>query len=191
MEQTGKLVIFSAPSGSGKTTIVKRLLEIFPRLEFSVSATSRAPRGTERDGVDYFFLTQDEFRARAAADEFVEWEEVYKGTCYGTLRSEIQNRVNEGHNVILDIDVKGGVNVKKQFGDDAVSIFIAPPSISELRWRLKKRGSESDEDINERVGRAEFEMQFRDDYDHVVVNDTLPEAIAEIESLMRNFINGK
>ena len=107
---------------------------------------------------------------------------------YGTLRSEIQNRVKEGHNVILDIDVKGGVNVKKLFGDDAISIFIAPPSISELRWRLKKRGSESDEDIEERVGRAEFELNFRNDYDHVVVNDTLPEAIAEIETLMKGFI---
>lgn len=192
MTDKGKLIIISAPSGCGKSTIIGDIMDRGQLdLQFSVSATNRKPREGEIDGVNYHFLTDQQFKDLIADGAFVEYEQVYPGRFYGTLRSEIQNRVNEGHNVILDIDVKGGVNVKKQFGDDAVSIFIAPPSISELRWRLKKRGSESDEDINERVGRAEFEMQFRDDYDHVVVNDTLPEAIAEIESLMRDFINRK
>lgn len=157
-------------------------------LQFSVSATNRQPRPGEVDGVNYHFLSDQQFKDLIAEGAFVEYEQVYPGRFYGTLRSEIQNRVNNGHNVILDIDVKGGVNVKKQFGEDALSIFIAPPSISELRWRLKKRGSESDADIDQRVGRAEFELNFRNDYDHVVVNDTLPEAIKEIEGLMRGFI---
>ncbi|MDE7033007.1 MAG: guanylate kinase [Muribaculaceae bacterium] len=185
----GKIIVISAPSGCGKSTIIGRLFDGGDlNMRFSVSATNRQPRQGEENGVHYHFLSTAEFRDAVAAGKFIEWEEVYPGRYYGTLRSEIQNRVKEGHNVILDIDVKGGVNVKKLFGDDAISIFIAPPSISELRWRLKKRGSESDEDIEERVGRAEFELNFRNDYDHVVVNDTLPEAIAEIETLMKGFI---
>ncbi len=185
----GKLIIISAPSGCGKSTIIGDIMDRGELdLQFSVSATNRKPRPGEIDGVSYHFLTDQQFKDLIAEGAFVEYEQVYPGRYYGTLRSEIQNRVNEGHNVILDIDVKGGVNVKKLFGSDAMSIFIAPPSISELRWRLKKRGSESDEDIEERVGRAEFELNFRNDYDHVVVNDTLPEAIAEIETLMKGFI---
>lgn len=189
MEQKGKLIIISAPSGCGKSTIIGDIMDRGELdLQFSVSANNRKPREGEVDGVNYHFLTDEQFKDLIAEGAFVEYEQVYPGRFYGTLRSEIQNRVKEGHNVILDIDVKGGVNVKKLFGDDAISIFIAPPSISELRWRLKKRGSESDEDIEERVGRAEFELNFRNDYDHVVVNDTLPEAIAEIETLMKGFI---
>lgn len=157
-------------------------------LQFSVSATNRHPREGEVDGVNYHFLTDQQFRDLIAEGAFVEYEQVYPGRYYGTLRSEIQNRVDAGHNVILDIDVKGGVNVKKQFGDDAMSIFIAPPSLEELRRRLEGRGSEGPAEIAERVGRADFEMQYRGDYDHVVVNDTLPEAIAEVEKLMKDFI---
>lgn len=189
MNTKGKLIIISAPSGCGKSTIIGDIMDRGQLdLQFSVSATNRKPREGEIDGVSYHFLSDQQFKDLIAEGAFVEYEQVYPGRFYGTLRSEIQNRVNEGHNVILDIDVKGGVNVKKQFGDDALSIFIAPPSISELKWRLKKRGSESDADIEQRVGRAEFELQFRNDYDHVVVNDTLPEAIAEVESLMAAFI---
>ncbi len=189
MNTKGKLIIISAPSGCGKSTIIGDIMDRGQLdLQFSVSATNRKPREGEIDGVSYHFLSDQQFKDLIAEGAFVEYEQVYPGRFYGTLRSEIQNRVNEGHNVILDIDVKGGVNVKKQFGDDAISIFIAPPSISELKWRLKKRGSESDADIEQRVGRAEFELQFRNNYDHVVVNDTLPEAIAEVESLMAAFI---
>ena len=173
-------------------------------LQFSVSATNRHPREGEVDGVNYHFLTDQQFRDLIAEGAFVEYEQVYPGRYYGTLRSEIQNRVDAGHNVILDIDVKGGVNVKKQFGDDAMSIFIAPPSLEELRRRLEGRGrecpaelaervgrgSECPAEIAERVGRADFEMQYRGDYDHVVVNDSLPQAIAEVETLMKNFIEG-
>ena len=159
-------------------------------LQFSVSATNRKPRPGEVDGVSYHFLTDQQFHDLIAEGAFVEYEQVYPGRYYGTLRSEIQNRVDAGHNVILDIDVKGGINVKKQFGDDAMSIFIAPPSIPELRNRLKARGSESDEEIAQRVDRAEYEMTFQPEYDHVVVNDMLQEAIGNVENLMSSFIKG-
>lgn len=192
MAKKGKLIIISAPSGCGKSTIIGDIMDRGELdLQFSVSATNRQPRPGEVDGVSYHFLTDQQFKDLIAEGAFVEYEQVYPGRFYGTLRSEIQNRVNDGHNVILDIDVKGGVNVKNQFGDDAMSIFIAPPSISELRWRLKKRGSETDAEIEQRVGRAEFELNFRDRFDHVVVNDTLPEAIAAVEGLMSEFIAGK
>ncbi len=150
MNTKGKLIIISAPSGCGKSTIIGDIMDRGQLdLQFSVSATNRKPREGEIDGVSYHFLSDQQFKDLIAEGAFVEYEQVYPGRFYGTLRSEIQNRVNEGHNVILDIDVKGGVNVKKQFGDDAISIFIAPPSISELKWRLKKRGSESDADIEQ------------------------------------------
>ena len=136
----GKLVIFSAPSGSGKTTIVRELLKRFPRFEFSISATSRAPRGVEQHGVDYYFLSNDEFRARVERNEFVEWEEVYQGTCYGTLRSEMERIWSNGNIIIFDVDVLGGINLKRIFGDDACSIFIMPPSVEELERRLRGRG---------------------------------------------------
>lgn len=189
MSTKGKLIIISAPSGCGKSTIIGDIMDRGELdLQFSVSATNRKPRPGEVDGVSYHFLTDQQFHDLIADGAFVEYEQVYPGRYYGTLRSEIQNRVNAGHNVILDIDVKGGINVKKQFGDDALSIFIAPPGIPELRKRLIARGSESEEEINQRVNRAEYEMTFRPDYDHVVVNDKLPEAIAEVEGLMSEFI---
>ena len=189
MQEKGKLIIISAPSGCGKSTIIGDIMDRGElNLEFSVSATNRKPREGEIDGVNYHFLSDQEFKDLIAENAFVEYEQVYPGRFYGTLRSEIQNRVAQGHNVILDIDVKGGVNVKKQFGDDAMSIFIAPPSIDELRKRLKGRGSDSDEEIEQRVGRAEYELGFQTDYDHVVVNDNLDEAIAQIEGLMASFI---
>lgn len=189
MEKKGKLIIISAPSGCGKSTIIGDIMDRGELdLQFSVSATNRKPRPGEVDGVSYHFLSDQEFNDLIAEGAFVEYEQVYPGRYYGTLRSEIQHRVNEGHNVILDIDVKGGVNVKKQFGDDAMSIFIAPPSIDELRKRLKGRGSESDEEIEQRVSRAEYELGFQNDYDHVIVNGTLAEAISQIEGLMAAFI---
>ena len=189
MSTKGKLIIISAPSGCGKSTIIGDIMDRGELdLQFSVSATNRKPRPGETDGVSYHFLTDQQFHDLIAEGAFVEYEQVYPGRFYGTLRSEIQNRVGAGHNVILDIDVKGGINVKKQFGNDALSIFIAPPGIDELRKRLIARGSENEEEINQRVDRAEYEMTFRPDYDHVVVNDKLPEAIAEVESLMSAFI---
>lgn len=186
----GKLIIISAPSGCGKSTIIGDIMDREALdLQFSVSATNRKPRPGEVDGVNYHFLTDEQFRELISEGAFVEYEQVYPGRYYGTLRSEIQNRVEAGHNVILDIDVKGGVNVKKQFGSDAMSIFIAPPSLEALRRRLEGRGSECASEIDERVGRAEFELQFAGDYDHVVVNDSLPEAVADVEKLMTDFIN--
>lgn len=186
----GKLIIISAPSGCGKSTIIGDIMDRGELdLQFSVSATNRKPRPGEVDGVSYHFLSDEEFKDLIANGAFVEYEQVYPGRYYGTLRSEIQNRVDAGHNVILDIDVNGGMNVRRQFGDEALSIFIAPPGVDELRRRLVQRGSESPEAIEERVGRAEYELGFRDRFDHVVVNDELPRAIGEIEKLMADFIN--
>ena len=186
----GKLIIISAPSGCGKSTIIGDIMDRGELdLQFSVSATNRKPRPGEVDGVSYHFLSDEEFKDLIANGAFVEYEQVYPGRYYGTLRSEIQHRVDAGHNVILDIDVNGGMNGRRQFGDEALSIFIAPPSIDELRRRLVQRGSESPEAIEERVGRAEYELGFRDRFDHVVVNDELPRAIGEIEKLMADFIN--
>lgn len=169
----GKLVIFSAPSGSGKTTIVRELLQRFPRLEFSVSATSRAPRGKERNGVDYFFLSPEEFRQAVQEDKFVEWEEVYSGTCYGTLRSEMERIWQKGNVIVFDVDVIGGLNLKRIFSDRACAIFIMPPSIETLRERLVKRGTDSPETIECRVAKAEFELTKAPEFDHVVINDDL------------------
>lgn len=191
MANEGKLIIFSAPSGSGKTTIVKRLLSVFPQFEFSISATSRRPRGTERDGVDYFFLTQDEFAQRVAAGDFVEWEEVYGGTCYGTLRSEMERIWSKGNVIVFDVDVMGGINLKRIFGEKACSIFIMPPSVEELRRRLEGRGTDSPETIDKRVAKAEFELSKSDAFDHIVVNDDLDKAVAETESIIVKFLDQK
>ena len=185
---TGKLIIFSAPSGSGKTTIVKELLKIFPQFEFSISATSRQPRGQEQNGVDYFFLTQEEFRAKVEADEFVEWEEVYNGTCYGTLKSEMERIWSKGNVIIFDVDVMGGINLKRIFGDNARSIFIMPPSVEALRERLVGRGTDSAETIEKRVAKAEFEISKADQFDCVVVNDILDYAVAETKSIIEKFL---
>ena len=184
----GKVIIFSAPSGSGKTTIVRQLLERYPQLEFSVSATSRAPRGTERDGVDYYFLTPEEFRQAVSENRFVEWEEVYQGTCYGTLRSEMERIWQKGHVIAFDVDVIGGINLKRLFGDDACSVFVMPPSIGELRRRLESRGTDAPEVIDRRVDKAEFELTKAPEFDHVVVNDRLEDAVAEVCALVDDFI---
>ena len=188
MEVSGKLIIFSAPSGSGKTTIVKELLKMFPQFEFSISATSRQPRGTEQNGVDYFFLSQEEFRQKVAADEFVEWEEVYNGTCYGTLKSEMQRIWQKGNVIIFDVDVMGGINLKRIFGQSACSVFIMPPSVEVLRERLIGRGTDSMETIEKRVAKADFELSKSGEFDHVVVNDVLEDAIAKTRDIISNFL---
>ena len=175
----GKVVIFSAPNGSGKTTIVRELLKRFPQFEFSVSATSRAPRGCERHGCDYHFMTHEEFMQAVAENRFVEWEEVYKGTCYGTLRSEVERIWAKGNIIVFDVDVIGGINLKRIFGGDACSIFVMPPSVEELRRRLEGRGTDAPEVIDRRVAKAEFELTKAPEFDHIVVNDSLDEAIAE------------
>lgn len=184
----GQVVIFSAPSGSGKTTIVHRLLARYPQFEFSVSATSRAPRGTERDGVDYYFLTQETFRKAVAEGRFVEWEEVYQGTCYGTLRSEVERIWDKGHIILFDVDVMGGINLKRIFGADACSIFIMPPSIEELRRRLEGRGTDTPEVIERRVAKAEFELTKAPEFDHTVINDRLDDAVEEVCTILDRFI---
>ena len=186
--QQGKLIIFSAPSGSGKTTIVKRLLSTFPQFEFSISATSRQPRGEERDGVDYFFLTQEEFKQKVAEQAFVEWEEVYNGTCYGTLRSEMERIWAKGNVIIFDVDVLGGINLKRIFGQRACSIFIKAPSVEALRERLIGRGTDSMETIEKRVAKAEFELSKACEFDFTVVNDSLDEAVARTENIIKDFL---
>ena len=185
---TGKLIIFSAPSGSGKTTIVKELLKIFPQFEFSISATSRAPRGLEQDGIDYFFLSQEEFQAKVKAAEFVEWEEVYNGTCYGTLKSEMERIWSKGNVIIFDVDVMGGINLKRIFGDNARSIFIMPPSIEVLRERLIGRGTDSAETIEKRVAKAAFEISKADEFDNIVINDILADAVAQTKVIIEEFL---
>ncbi len=184
----GKVVIFSAPSGSGKTTIVKQLLQRYPRFEFSISATSRAPRGVEQHGVDYYFLSQEEFAAKVAEDAFVEWEEVYAGTSYGTLKSEVERIWAKGNVILFDVDVLGGINLKRIFGADACSIFIMPPSIEELRRRLEGRGTDAPEVIEKRVAKASFELTKAPEFDHTVVNDRLEEAVAATCTLLDAFL---
>ena len=185
-----KIVIFSAPSGSGKTTIVHELLKVYPQFEFSVSATSRAPRGAEQHGKDYYFLTSEEFAEAVAQDKFVEWEEVYAGTCYGTLRSEMERIWAKGNVIIFDVDVMGGINLKRLFGDDACSMFIMPPSIEELERRLRGRGTDAEEVIQKRVAKADFELSKASEFDHTVVNDDLQVAIEEATKIIDNFLNG-
>ena len=184
----GKLLIFSAPSGSGKTTIVRRLLEQFSNLEFSISATSRSPRGVEKNGVDYYFLSAEEFAEAVAADKFVEWEEVYKGTCYGTLRSEMERIWSKGNIILFDVDVMGGIRLKEIFGEDAMSIFVMPPSIEELRRRLEGRGTDAPEVIEKRIAKASFELTKAPEFDKQVVNDDLEVAVAEVAEIVKNFI---
>ena len=184
----GKLLIFSAPSGSGKTTIVRRLLEQFSNLEFSISATSRAPRGVEKNGVDYYFLSAEEFAEAVAADKFVEWEEVYKGTCYGTLRSEMERIWSKGNVILFDVDVMGGIRLKEIFDEDAMSIFVMPPSIEELRRRLEGRGTDAPEVIEKRIAKASFELTKAPEFDKQVVNDDLEVAVAEVAEIVKNFI---
>ena len=185
--KNGKIIIFSAPSGSGKSTLIGHLLKRFPQLEFSISATSRAPRGSEVNGKEYYFLSNEEFKNKVAAGEFVEWEEVYAGTCYGTLRSELKRIWDKGHVIVFDVDVKGGVNLKKIFGDDALSIFIMPPSVEELRRRLEKRGTDAPETIAKRVAKAEEEITYAPLFDKIVVNDSLETAVADAIRITESF----
>ncbi|MCK8621822.1 MAG: guanylate kinase [Prevotella sp.] len=186
----GKMFVISAPSGSGKSTIVQWLMKEHPELHmaFSISCTSRAPRGTEQNGVEYFFLTPEEFREKIAKDEFLEYEEVYENRFYGTLKEQVERQREMGQNVVFDVDVKGGINIKKYYGDEAMSLFIQPPSVEELRRRLEGRATDTAEAIAERLAKAEYEMTFAPQFDHIVVNDNLEEAKAETLRLVNDFL---
>ena len=186
----GKLIIFSAPSGTGKSTIINWLMQNHKELNmaFSISCTSRAPRGTEQNGVEYFFLTPEEFKKRIKADEFLEYEEVYTDRFYGTLKSQVEKQCDAGQNVVFDVDVKGGCNIKKHYGSKAISVFIMPPSIEELRRRLESRATDAPEVIDQRIARAEFEIGFADKFDKVVVNDNLDKAKNEVLEIINDFL---
>lgn len=187
----GKLIIFSAPSGSGKSTIINWLMSHEElRMAFSISCTSRAPRGTERNGVEYFFVTPEEFRRRIDNDEFLEYEEVYKDRYYGTLKQQVEAQLEKGENVVFDVDVKGGCNIKNYYGDRALSVFIQPPSIEELRNRLTGRGTDAPEVIEDRIARASFELTFAPKFDKVVINDDLGKAKAEALKIVKDFLLG-
>ena len=183
-----KVIIFSAPSGSGKTTLVRHCLDVFPELEFSVSCTTRNPRGTEQNGIDYHFISPAAFREKIAEDAFVEFEEVYEDKYYGTLKSEVERIWNSGKTVIFDVDVKGGISLKKYFGEKALSVFIMPPSIEELERRLVSRATDDAETIRTRVRKASEEMTFKDHFDVIVVNNDLSEAKITTENLLKNFL---
>lgn len=187
----GKLVIFSAPSGSGKSTIIGWLMKEHPelKLSFSISCTSRAPRGTERDGVEYFFVTPEEFREKIAQGEFLEYEEVYADRFYGTLKSQVEHQLEQGQNVVFDVDVKGGCNIKKYYGDKALSVFIQPPSVEVLRHRLVNRGTDAPEVIEDRLAKAEYELTFASQFDCVVINDDLAVAEAETYEKVNAFLS--
>lgn len=185
----GKLIIFSAPSGSGKSTIINYLLKQHLNLAFSISATSRAPRGTEQHGVEYFFLTPDEFRRRIAAGDFLEYEEVYPDRFYGTLKEQVERQLADGQNVVFDVDVVGGCNIKKFYGERALSVFIQPPSVEELRKRLVGRGTDAPEVIESRIAKAEYELGFASKFDTVIVNDDLETAQAEALKVIQDFLN--
>ncbi len=186
--KNGKVVIFSAPSGAGKTTIVKRILSGIRNLEFSVSATSRMPREGEVNGKDYYFLDADDFRKRISEGAFLEWEEVYANSFYGTLKSEPQRIWDGGKHVIFDVDVMGGINIKKIFGPQALSLFIMPPSIEVLKERLTNRGTESPQSLQKRLDKASLEMSYAKQFDRIIVNDNLETAVEEAFSLVRGFI---
>ena len=186
---SNKVIIFSAPSGAGKSTIVNHLLGMYPELEFSISATSREPRGKEVHGVEYYFFSSDEFRKLISEDKFVEYEEVYAGSFYGTLRSEVERIWAKGNTIIFDIDVQGGVNLKRIFGDQALSVFIQAPSVEELRKRLVGRGTDSDEAIERRVSKAASEMEFAaGKFDYTLINDDLIKAFTEAEKVVGDFL---
>jgi len=192
MMNKGKLVIVSAPSGSGKSTIVNWLMQEHPELKlyFSISCTSRAPRGNEQNGVEYFFLTPEEFREKIDNDEFLEYEEVYENRFYGTLKAQVERQIDSGQNVVFDVDVKGGINIKRFYGEQAMSLFIQPPSVEELRRRLEGRGTDTPEAIENRLAKAEYEMTFAPQFDHIVVNDDLETAKQEAYLLLKEFVKG-
>lgn len=189
MAKQGKLIVVSAPSGTGKSTIISYLM---PKkelnLHFSISATSRAPRGEEKNGVEYFFLTPDEFRAKIANDEFVEYEEVYTDKFYGTLKAQIDKQISEGENVVLDVDVHGAMNIKNVYGDKALTLFFRPPSIDELRRRLESRGTDAQDVIEKRLARAEYELSYEGKFEKVVVNDDLEKAKKEAEAIVADYL---
>lgn len=185
----GKVVIVSAPSGAGKTSIVKHVLEFLPELRFSTSATTRAKREGEVNGKDYHFLSVDDFKKGIRNDAFLEWEEVYANQFYGTLKSEIQRIWDEGKVVIFDVDVKGGLNIKKFFGDKALAIFVEPPTVQELENRLRKRGTETEESLRKRVAKAEYELSFAPQFDKIILNDNLDVAREEMLQTIREFLN--
>ena len=189
MEKRGKLIIFSAPSGSGKSTIIQSLLNRNLNLSFSISATSRAPRGTEKNGVEYYFISPEEFRQRIANGEFLEYEEVYAGKYYGTLKSEVERIINSGRNIIFDVDVVGGLNIKKYYGDQALALFIQPPSIEELKRRLNHRATDAPEVIASRIAKAEYELSFAPKFDRIIVNDILEKAQEEAYQTIRQFLD--
>lgn len=184
------MLIVSAPSGSGKSTIVNWLMKEHPelRLYFSISCTSRAPRGEEKDGVEYFFLTPDAFKEKIANEEFLEYEEVYENRFYGTLKAQVERQREAGQNVVFDVDVKGGINIKNHYGDEALSLFIQPPSVEELRRRLEHRGTDTPEAIEQRLAKAEYELTFAPQFDHVIVNDDLEKAKQETLRVVSDFL---
>lgn len=183
-----RLLIFSAPSGSGKTTIVRHLLASRRDLEFSVSATSRPPRGKEEHGKDYYFLSEEEFRQKAMSGDFLEWEEVYRGAFYGTLRKEVERIWNKGHHVIFDMDVVGGLNLKRHFGERALAVFVMPPNLKELERRLRSRGTDSEDKIRQRLDKAEQELVRSSEFDHVLINENLEDAKREAQQIVSNFL---
>ncbi len=189
--EKGKLLIFCAPSGSGKSTLVQWLMKEHPELNlrFSISCTTRQPRGTEQNGVEYFFITPDEFRQKIAEDAFVEYEEVYTDKFYGTLKSQVQTQIERGENVMFDIDVKGGCNIKRLYGDEALSLFIQPPSLEELRRRLTGRGTDSAEMVEQRLAKAEYEISFAPQFDRIIVNDDLEKAKADVYAVIKEFLD--
>ncbi|MDL2228011.1 guanylate kinase [Odoribacter sp. OttesenSCG-928-L07] len=186
-----KMLIFSAPSGSGKTTIVKYLLEIMPELMFSISATNRSPRANEWHAKDYYFMSTEEFKNKIKTEDFVEWEEVYEGTFYGTLSSEVERIWSIGKNVIFDVDVKGGLSIKKKYKENALAIFIMPPSIEELERRLRSRGANDEDDLRERIDKAKYEMSFANDFDKIIINDDLQLAKKEAIKIVTDFLTSE
>lgn len=186
----GKAIIFSAPSGSGKTTIVKHLLSVNPKLGFSISACTRDKRGrNEVNGKDYYFLTPEDFKDKIDRDEFIEWEEVYAGNFYGTLKSEVERIWDEGRHVIFDVDVKGGLHLKEYFGDRALAVFVKVPSMDELRERLTDRKTETEDSLSQRIFKAKFEMTFEDKFDVTLVNENLEDSLSKAEEMVNDFIN--
>lgn len=188
MADKGKMIIFSAPSGSGKSTLINYLMEQELKLQFSISATSRAPRGSEQNGVEYFFLTPEEFKARIEAGDFLEYEEVYKDRFYGTLKAQVEQQAEDGTNIVFDVDVVGGCNIKKFYGERALSIFVQPPSIDVLRQRLEGRGTDAPEVIADRIAKAEFELGFASKFDCIITNDNLEKAQAEVLQVVTEFL---
>ena len=188
MASQNKIIIITAPSGSGKTTITRHLLKTIPQLSFSISAATRQARGYEKDGVDYYFISSEEFQKKIHHNEFVEWEMVYEGKYYGTLKAELERIWKENKTPLLDIDVKGAIHVQRQYPDLSLSIFIQPPSIEELKKRLEARGTESGSSINTRVNKAAYELSFRDEFDKIIINENLEQACKEAEQIVKSFL---